>query len=180
MPTIDVENVVRRLRENRELAPPRPALEVVLDASLEVRSAIVYASAIVLLVFVPIYFLPGLAGAFFRPLAIAYVLAVGASMLVALTLTPALALLLLGRASKPRACATDRRAAALGLLADASSLACSAQPRGDRCRRSARGYRQRRAAARRRFPAGFSGIRLPDALGREAGDLVARCSGSRA
>ena len=65
---IDVENIVRRLRLNRAAEQPRSAFEVVLDASLEVRSAVVYASLIVMLVFVPIFFLDGLAGSFFRPL----------------------------------------------------------------------------------------------------------------
>ena len=73
-----------------------------LDASLEVRSAVVYASLIVILVFVPVFFLEGLSGSFFRPLALAYVLAIVASLLVALTVTPALSLLLLTGASERR------------------------------------------------------------------------------
>jgi CzcA family heavy metal efflux pump len=92
---IDVENIVRRLRLNRASARPRPAMAVVLDASLEVRSAVLYGSLIVMLVFLPVFLLPGLAGAFFRPLALAYVLAILASLGVALTVTPALSLLLL-------------------------------------------------------------------------------------
>ncbi len=92
---IDVENIQRRLAINTALPEPRARLAVVLDASLEVRSAVVYATLIVVLVFVPVYFMDGLSGAFFRPLAVAYVLAVGASLVVALTVTPALALLLL-------------------------------------------------------------------------------------
>ena len=92
---IDVENIQRRLAINGALAVPRSRLSVVLEASLEVRSAVVYATLIVVLVFVPVYFMDGLSGAFFRPLAVAYVLAVGASLVVALTVTPALSLLLL-------------------------------------------------------------------------------------
>lgn len=92
---IDVENIVRRLRLNRASVSPQPAFRVVLDASLEVRSAVVYASVIVALVFLPVLFLEGLAGSFFRPLALSYVLAVLASLGVALTVTPAMALLLL-------------------------------------------------------------------------------------
>ncbi len=92
---IDVENIVRRLRLNRASVSPRPAMAVVLDASLEVRSAVLYGSLIVMLVFLPVFMLQGLAGAFFRPLALAYVLAILASLVVALTLTPALSLLLL-------------------------------------------------------------------------------------
>ncbi|MES3043973.1 efflux RND transporter permease subunit [Sphingomonas faeni] len=95
---IDVENIARRLRLNRESADPKPAFAVVLAASLEVRSAVVFASLIVMLVFVPIFFLGGVAGAFFQPLAIAYVLAIGMSLLVALTVTPAMCLLLLPNA----------------------------------------------------------------------------------
>ena len=73
-----------------------------LDASLEVRSAVVYASLIVILVFVPVFFLEGSPGSFFRPLALAYVLAILASLLVALTVTPALSLMLLTGATERR------------------------------------------------------------------------------
>ncbi len=92
---IDVENIVRRLRLNRQSANPEPAYSVVFHASMEVRSAVVYASLIVVLVFLPVLLLEGLAGAFFRPLAVSYMLAVLASLVVALTVTPALSLLLL-------------------------------------------------------------------------------------
>jgi CzcA family heavy metal efflux pump len=95
---IDVENIVRRLRLNRALPDPRPAFQVVLDASLEVRSAVVYGSVIVVLVFMPVFLLDGLAGSFFRPLALSYVLAIAASLLVALIVTPAMSLLLLAGA----------------------------------------------------------------------------------
>jgi CzcA family heavy metal efflux pump len=92
---IDVENILRRMRQNALLANPLPKFKVVLDASLEVRSAVVYASVIIVLVFVPVFFLPGLAGTFFKPLALSYILAITASLAVALTLTPALSLMLL-------------------------------------------------------------------------------------
>jgi CzcA family heavy metal efflux pump len=92
---IGVENVVRRLRLNRELERPRPAIQVVLDASIEVRSAVLYGTMIVMLVFLPVFMLEGLTGAFFRPLALSYVLAILASLGVALTVTPAMCLLLL-------------------------------------------------------------------------------------
>ncbi|WP_255351682.1 efflux RND transporter permease subunit [Novosphingobium sp. ST904] len=95
---IDVENIARRLRLNREAEDVRPAFAVVLAASLEVRSAVVFASLIVMLVFLPIFFLGGVAGTFFQPLAVAYVLAIAASLLVALTVTPALCLLILPNA----------------------------------------------------------------------------------
>jgi len=90
---IDVENIFRRLRENKTLAQPRPVFRVVLDASIEVRSAVVYATFIVALVFLPVLTLTGLQGSFFAPLALSYILAIMASLLVALTLTPALAYL---------------------------------------------------------------------------------------
>jgi Cu/Ag efflux pump CusA len=92
---IDVENIVRRLRLNSLLDKPKAALAVVLQASMEVRSAVVYGSIIVALVLMPVFFLPGISGAFFRPLALSYILAIMASLFVALTLTPALSLLIL-------------------------------------------------------------------------------------
>lgn len=94
---IDVENIVRRLRLNRAAGSPCSDFQVVLDASLEVRSAVVYATLIVILVFLPIFFLDGVAGAFFRPLALAYILAILASLFVALSITPALSYMLLAR-----------------------------------------------------------------------------------
>ncbi|HUY25919.1 MAG TPA: efflux RND transporter permease subunit [Candidatus Binataceae bacterium] len=87
---IDVENVLRRLGENRALAAPRPAFEVILDASLEVRGAVVYATFIVALVFLPVLAMSGVQGRIFAPLGWAYILAIMASLAVALTLTPAL------------------------------------------------------------------------------------------
>jgi CzcA family heavy metal efflux pump len=90
---IDVENIFRRLRENKTLAQPKPVFEVVLRASLEVRRAIIYATFIVVLIFLPVLTLTGLQGSFFAPLALSYILAILASLLTALTLTPALAFL---------------------------------------------------------------------------------------
>ncbi|MBI2477595.1 MAG: efflux RND transporter permease subunit [Planctomycetia bacterium] len=100
---IDVENIVRRLRINRGAGNPRSAFIVVLDASIEVRSAVVYGSFTVMLVIMPVFFLEGLAGSFFRPLALSYVLAIFASLVVALVITPAMSLLLLpGRSDQHR------------------------------------------------------------------------------
>jgi CzcA family heavy metal efflux pump len=98
---IDVENIARRLRQASESGSTRSPFQIVLGASLEVRSAVVYASLIVVLVFVPVFFLDGLAGAFFRPLAVAYVVAILASLLVALTVTPALSYMLLTGRTRP-------------------------------------------------------------------------------
>ncbi len=99
---IDVENIVRRLRLNRTAEQPVSAFQVVVSASLEVRSAVVYATLIVIIVFLPIFFLDGIAGAFFRPLALAYILAILASLFVALTVTPAVSYMLLTGRSGPR------------------------------------------------------------------------------
>jgi len=93
---IDVENISRRLRlVSASQGRPPSAFSIVLNASLEVRSAVVYASLIVVLVFMPVFFLDGLSGSFFRPLALAYVVAISASLFVALTVTPALSYMLL-------------------------------------------------------------------------------------
>ncbi len=94
---IDVENILRRLREARAAGSPRPLLDIVLDASLEVRSAVVYATFIVALVFLPVIAMPGVEGRLFAPLAGAFVLATLASLVVALTVTPALCCALLLR-----------------------------------------------------------------------------------
>lgn len=100
---IGVENVVRRLRENRLAAAPKPEARVVFDAFLEVRTAVAYATFAVLLVFFPVLGLSGIAGRLFAPLGIAYIFAVIASLAVALTVTPALCMLLLvGRTGAQR------------------------------------------------------------------------------
>jgi CzcA family heavy metal efflux pump len=95
---IDVENIIRRLRQYRREGSTKSTASIILEASLEVRSAIVFATLIDVMALLPIFFMQGLSGAFFQPLALSYALAVLASMLVALTVTPALALLLLARA----------------------------------------------------------------------------------
>src|SRR5215211_3576884 len=94
---IDVENIVRRLRQNRSEGTGKSVFAIVLEASVEVRTAITYATLINVVAIVPVFFLPGLSGAFFKPLVLSYGLAVLASMVVALTVTPALCLILLSR-----------------------------------------------------------------------------------
>ena len=99
---IDVENIVRRLRENARLSQPRPFARVVLDATLEVRSAVVYATFALILLVVPIITLSGLTGRLFAPLGLAFSIAVLASLVVALTVTPALAMAFLPGRVPPR------------------------------------------------------------------------------
>lgn len=94
---IDTENIFRRLRENRLLENPRPIHQVIFEASMEVRSSVVYATIIVVMVFLPLLTLSGVAGKLFAPLGLAYISAILASLVVALTLTPALCYLLFSR-----------------------------------------------------------------------------------
>ncbi len=94
---IDTENIFRRLRENRLLENPRPIHQVIFEASMEVRSSVVYATIIVVMVFLPLLTLSGVAGKLFAPLGLAYISAILASLVVALTLTPALCYLLFAK-----------------------------------------------------------------------------------
>lgn len=92
---VDVENILRRLKQNCALGEPRPVLEVIAAASQEVRSGIVYATLIIVLVFVPLFALPGIEGRLFVPLGIAYIVSITASLLTAVTVTPVLSYYLL-------------------------------------------------------------------------------------
>ena len=92
---VGVENVLRRLRENRTLPNPKTDIEVIAAASQEVRSGVVYATAIVVLVFIPLFALPGIEGRLFTPLGLAYIVSILASMVVAMTITPVLCYYLL-------------------------------------------------------------------------------------
>jgi CzcA family heavy metal efflux pump len=96
---VDVENIVRRLREHRKKGgSARWMGKIILEASFEVRHAIIFATLIEIMALVPVFFMEGLSGAFFQPLALSYALAIGASMIIALTVTPALSFILLGNA----------------------------------------------------------------------------------
>ena len=92
---IDVENILRRLKQNRAASRPKPVFEIVWRASVEVRSGIVYATAIVVLVFLPLFALPGVEGRLFGPLGVAYIVSILASLLVSMTMTPVLCYYLL-------------------------------------------------------------------------------------
>jgi CzcA family heavy metal efflux pump len=92
---IGIENILRRLRENARLDSPRPRLEIIREASLEVRGPVIYATVVVIVVFLPELLASSVQGRFVGPLALAFILAVSASLLVAMTATPALCALLL-------------------------------------------------------------------------------------
>jgi Cu/Ag efflux pump CusA len=96
---LDVENIIRRLRMARAEGSTQSTARIILDASLEVRAPIFYATLIVVIAVVPVLFMQGLSGAFFKPLVISYIVAIMASLLVAVTLTPALSLLVLRNAA---------------------------------------------------------------------------------
>ncbi len=92
---VDIENIYRRLRENRKLGNPRSVIDVIISASQEVRSGIVYATMIIVLVFVPLFALSGIEGRLFAPLGVAYIVAILASLVVSITLTPVMAFYML-------------------------------------------------------------------------------------
>lgn len=95
---VDVENIFRRLKQNRQLENPRPVLEVIFNASVEVRNAIIISTVLVVIVFAPLFALTGMEGRLFAPLGIAYIVSICASTLVSLTVTPVLSYFLLPNA----------------------------------------------------------------------------------
>ena len=116
---VDVENSFRRLRENNALENPRPSIQVVYDASREIRSAIVFGTIVVILVFLPLFAISGVSGRLFEPLGVAYIVSILSSLLVSLTLTPVLSYYLL-----PTSGATHREVD--GLVAEGTQGLCYA------------------------------------------------------
>jgi hypothetical protein len=167
---VDIENVVRRLRQHRKEGSGKSTARVILEASLEVRHAIVHATLIEVLALLPVFFLGGLSGAFFKPLAISYSLSLLASMVVALTVTPALALILLSKAP------LDRESPFVKWLQGAYTWMLSAHrsQAGIRLRDRRRHPHRRHLGVAASWPVAASrlqGARLPDALGHGAGHV---------
>jgi Cu/Ag efflux pump CusA len=161
---VDVENVVRRLRQRRRESPTMSTARVILEASLEVRGAIVYATLIEIVAVAPVILLPGLSGSFFRPLAVSYALAILASMAVALTVTPALSLILLRRAPLDR-----RESPLVGWLQRATPRAGLRRHRG-----SAGGRRRDASVTGPVAVPRVQGTGIPDPLDRQARHVTAR------
>jgi multidrug efflux pump subunit AcrB len=164
---VDVENIVRRLRQLRKEGSTQSTELIVLEASIEVRGAIIYASLIEISALLPVFFLQGLSGAFFQPLAGAYVVAGLVSPLIALTVTPALVYILLERA--PIGTASPRSSMAAPCLRWGAPADCPQAAPGLRHRRRHHAGRHRGVALpRRRVAALLQGTRLPDALDHQA------------
>ena len=98
---VDVENILRRLSENSARPDPRPVLDVIAAASQEVRSGVLYATIVIVLVFLPLFAMSGLEGRLFTPLGIAYIVSILGSLLVSITVTPVLSYYLFGGPPRP-------------------------------------------------------------------------------
>lgn len=126
---IDVENIVRRLRERTASDAPTPVLAIVYEGSREIRNSVVFATFVIVIAFLPIFFLEGIEGRIFVPLAIAYLAAIGSSLAVAITLVPVLCFYLLGNDRHPRAFAPSPASEWLGRRYRALLGRCLKAPR---------------------------------------------------
>ncbi len=153
---VDVENIFRRLRENREQGNPRSTFDVVVSASNEVRSGIVYATMIIVLVFVPLFALSGIEGRLFAPLGHAYIISILVSLLVSITLTPVMAYYLLP--GMKRLARTRELARPQAQIRQPCSARVCFRSQGIAARRhgaGGAGRRRRRARPEARIPSGL-------------------------
>ncbi len=169
---VDVENIVRRLRQARLEGSTKSTAAIILDASIEVRGAIVYASFIEVIVLIPVFFLNSLTGSFFKPLASTYALAVMVSLAVALISTPALSLILYSRAKVERHESPLARHLRNGYERIISPIVRQPLPAYVALGVARRGRHRGRAAAGAGAVPGVQGAGLPDALALQAGHVA--------
>ncbi len=126
---IDVENIMRRLRENKAMPNPLPTIDIIYDGSREIRNSVVFATLVIVLAFIPIFFLQGIEGRIFRPLAVAYLAATGSSLIVAISLVPVLCYYMMGRSGLRQSYGVSRITGMLGRIYGKALARMLRQPR---------------------------------------------------